>query len=396
MPPRKLQTRTSLASSKSGRATRARYNSRDVSQDHAQSPVPVASEEAATPTSQPQSTPQPTTQPPADGLLPPMSWSDTKVKVTSEPMSIQIQRYKDWKRNGSNHETTCRVCSRGGTLEPCHTCRLAFHTECVLLSRHVAPDGSATSYCSICVERGWHRSPPALTPPASPVLRAADEPDDVTTTTQQQAPATSRSISIPSLVTQTMGPEARQPSAPQLSQGQVDEIVKQNDLLYQFMASRTAAKRQYDTLATAESEPLSATETPTQKRQRKSRFATLSNEVEGALSVLYRELESVTSLKLQIEELQSQKRQDTQLIKLRDNDIAIMRRDLEQRRSAVLELAQLRASMSQSGELKREVDELRVRNAVLEKELEESRAQTAAAREMVNTWKGKLSQLLNT
>jgi hypothetical protein len=193
-----------------------------------------------------------------------------------------------------------------------------------------------------------------------------------------------------------MGPEARQPSAPQLSQGQVDEIVKQNDLLYQFMASRTAAKRQYDTLATAESEPLSATETPTQKRQRKSRFATLSNEVEGALSVLYRELESVTSLKLQIEELQSQKRQDTQLIKLRDNDIAIMRRDLEQRRSAVLELAQLRASMSQSGELKREVDELRVRNAVLEKELEESRAQTAAAREMVNTWKGKLSQLLNT
>jgi hypothetical protein len=193
-----------------------------------------------------------------------------------------------------------------------------------------------------------------------------------------------------------MGPEARQPSAPQLSQGQVDEIVKQNDLLYQFMASRTAAKRQYDTLATAESEPLSGTETPMQKRQRKSRFATLSNEVEGALSVLYRELESVTSLKLQIEELQSQKRQDAQLIKLRDNDIAIMRRDLEQRRSAVLELAQLRASMSQSGELKREVDELRVRNAVLEKELEESRAQTAAAREMVNTWKGKLSQLLDT
>jgi chromosome segregation ATPase len=152
-------------------------------------------------------------------------------------------------------------------------------------------------------------------------------------------------------------------------------------------------KRPRDTLTSTDGQ--SNTETPTQKRQRKSRFATLSNEVEGALSVLYRELESVTSLKLQIEELQSQKRQDAQLIKLRDNDIAIMRRDLEQRRSAVLELAQLRASMSQSGDLKREVDELRARNAVLEKELEESKAQTAAAREMVNTWKGKLSQLLD-
>ncbi|KAL3444594.1 hypothetical protein BJX65DRAFT_283204 [Aspergillus insuetus] len=385
MPPRKSQTRTSLASSKSGRATRARPNSRDVSQDHARSPVPVASEGAATPTSQSQATPQS----PAEGLLPPMSWSDTKVKVTSEPMSVQIQRYKDWRRHGSNHETTCRVCSRGGTLEPCHTCRLAFHTDCISLSRHVAPDGSVSSYCSICVERGWHRSPPALTPPASPVLRSIDQPN-VETPAEPALATSSRSMSIPSLVAPPFTDSSGQP-LPQFMQQPFKETIEDVRFIDAVKVSR---KRQFESATHADSEP--STDTPTQKRQRKSRFATLSNEVEGALSVLYRELESVTSLKLQIEELQSQKRQDAQLIKLRDNDIAIMRRDLEQRRSAVLELAQLRASMSHSGDLKREVEELRARNAVLEKELSESRKETAAAQDLVLTWKGKLSQLLDT
>ncbi|KAL3493950.1 hypothetical protein BJX62DRAFT_199378 [Aspergillus germanicus] len=388
MPPRKSQTRTSLASSKSGRPTRARPNSRDVSNDHAQSPVPVVSEGAATPTSE--ATPQLTPQPATEGTLPPMSWPDTKVKVTSEPMSVQIQRYKDWKRNGSNHETTCRVCSRGGTLDPCHTCRLAFHTDCVSLSRHVAPDGSTSAYCSICVERGWHRSPPALTPPASPIPRAIDQPD-VETPAKPALPTSSRSMSIPSLVAPTFKDSSGQP-LPQFMQQRLQETIDDVRFIEAVNASR---KRQLETAAHADSsEP--STDTPTTKRQRKSRFATLSNEVEGALSVLYRELESVTSLKLQIEELQSQKRQDAQLIKLRDNDIAIMRRDLEQRRSAVLELAQLRASMSHSGDLKREVEELRARNAVLEKELEESRKETAAAQDLVITWKGKLSQLLDT
>jgi DNA repair ATPase RecN len=174
-------------------------------------------------------------------------------------------------------------------------------------------------------------------------------------------------------------------------QQRLQETIEDARFIEPVNASR---KRQFETATHADSEP--STDTPTTKRQRKSRFATLSNEVEGALSVLYRELESVTSLKLQIEELQSQKRQDAQLIKLRDNDIAIMRRDLEQRRSAVLELAQLRASMSHSGDLKREVEELRARNAVLERELSESRKETAAAQDLVITWKGKLSQLLDT
>ncbi|KAJ0426759.1 hypothetical protein BJY00DRAFT_306753 [Aspergillus carlsbadensis] len=390
MAPRKSQSRTSATSSRGGRTTRARPNSRDVSHDHAQSPVPppVASEEVATPT----------TEPPARILPPSMSLTDIMAKVTADPLSVQVQRYKDWKRNGSYHETSCRVCSRGGDLEPCQTCRLAFHPDCVPLTRRTAPDGSMSSYCSICVERGWHHSPPTLTPPVSPILRAGDAPNGAATTHQAPATSTSRSMSmsmsIPSLVSPTLGEDVRRPAAPQLSQRQIDEIVEQNNLFHAFTASRAAAKRNHDTVADPDVDR-NRSETPTQKRQRKSRFATLSNEVEGALSVLYRELESVTSLKLQIEELQSQKRQDAQLIKLRDNDIAIMRRDLEQRRTAVIELAQLRASMSQSGELQREVEGLRARNAVLEKELDESRAQTATAQELVNTWKGKLSQLLD-
>ena len=49
------------------------------------------------------------------------------------------------------------------------------------------------------------------------------------------------------------------------------------------------------------------TASPRPKRQRKSRFATLSNEVDASLAVLYRELESVASLKAQIEDFTDSK-----------------------------------------------------------------------------------------
>ena len=138
------------------------------------------------------------------------------------------------------------------------------------------------------------------------------------------------------------------------------------------------------------------TASPRPKRQRKSRFATLSSEVDASLAVLYRELESVASLKAQIEDLQIQNTQYLQTIKIRDNNMAVLRRDLDVRKAEYEELVRLRANTSQHDTLRKEMEDLKSRNAQLEADLQVSREQTAAAQELVNDWKGKLSQLIGT
>jgi len=132
------------------------------------------------------------------------------------------------------------------------------------------------------------------------------------------------------------------------------------------------------------------------KRKRNSRFTTLSSDVDASLSILYRELESTASLKVQVEELQNRNLEFLQGIKIRDNNIAALRRDLQRRRSADEELERLKASAFSSDSLKQKVADLEAQNARLHAELQASREQTATAQELVNNWKGKLAQLLNT
>jgi outer membrane murein-binding lipoprotein Lpp len=83
-------------------------------------------------------------------------------------------------------------------------------------------------------------------------------------------------------------------------------------------------------------------------------------------------------------------------MKLRDNTLAVLRRDLDNRRAENEELARLRANTTQYDSLKKEIEDLRSKNAQLEADLQVSRDQTAAAQELVNDWKGKLTQLIGT
>lgn len=147
------------------------------------------------------------------------------------------------------------------------------------------------------------------------------------------------------------------------------------------------ATRDTEELAPADSRP---------RRKRNSRFATLSGDVEHSLAIIYGELESVATLKAQMTALKGQDTSKSQMIRMRDNTIAILRRDLDKQRSENAELVQLRANIAEQGSVQKELDELRARNVALESELRDSRAQTAAAQELVDDWKGKLAQLLKS
>lgn len=299
--------------------------------------------------------------------------------------------------SGSLNEKICRVCQQPGDLYPCHTCRPAFHAGCI-------PDGSLRDpqdhlFCALCVRRGWNVAPPALTPPPSPGPAPARQLDATVVSTAME-PATSAK-SIPSLVTRTLGPDAqRQFINVQQAQEIAGNVPSPNPTDYRSLQPRPAA---VDLVSQSNNDASSDlqhsdhnTGTPRPKRQRKSRFATLSSEVDASLAVLYRELESVTFLKAQVEDLQIQNTQYVQSMKLRDNTLAVLRRDLDNQRAENEELARLRANTTLYDSLKKELEDLRSKNAQLEADLQVSRDQTAAAQELVNDWKGKLTQLIGT
>lgn len=290
--------------------------------------------------------------------------------------------------SGSVNEKICRVCSQPGDLHPCHTCRPAFHAACI-------PQGSYHGsqnrlFCSLCVQRGWHVAAPALTPPASPSPEPVQQPD-------ARAPITS-AMSIPSLITSALGSDVQSEALP-IPQAQVPPA--------NALPSSDSNHTTQGQIATSGSVDLPNGGSPHEnttgfpnssrsKRKRNSRFTTLSSDVDASLSILYRELESTASLKAQVEELQNRNLEFLQGIKIRDNNIAALRRDLQRRRSADEELERLKASAFSSDSLKQKVADLEAQNSRLHAELQASREQTATSQELVNDWKGKLAQLLNT
>ncbi|KAL4756435.1 uncharacterized protein BDW70DRAFT_166120 [Aspergillus foveolatus] len=325
---------------------------------------------------------------PAEHQTEPETWERTVARIAQEPLDLHVKKYREWKRNGSPHDTACRVCGATGNsdLKPgrlinCHTCRVAFHFICV-------PDGSEWAtredlYCPICVKRGWDMSPPELSPPASPVPAPApiERPEGVVPIEPAVTAAVLRAVSN---TDSTNGLKQPQAASEDTSLGNSSERIPQSPAV----TTRPETMRHDE-----DNNP--DPEAPQPKRQRTSRFVTLPSDVDASLGVIYRELESVASLKLQIQELQYKDRQSAQMIKLRDNSIAILRRDLEKYRADDTELARLRDNAARFDKVKREVDELKRKNELLETELRKSREETATAQRLVNDWKGKLAQLLN-
>lgn len=134
---------------------------------------------------------------------------------------------------------------------------------------------------------------------------------------------------------------------------------------------------------------------------RKSKFATLSTEVDSALWVLYRELESVTSLRQRIGELEAEVVKLRQDVSIRDNQIILSRRSLPSSTNlpggiSQAEVDRLRVQATRGEEAIREMESIRTRNKELEKDLKEARDECAAKDTTLNEWKNRLATLIGT
>jgi hypothetical protein len=127
---------------------------------------------------------------------------------------------------------------------------------------------------------------------------------------------------------------------------------------------------------------------------RKSRFATLSSEVDSALWVLYRELESATSLRQRIVELEAEVVKLRQDVSIRDNQIILSQRSAQASPVSQVELEQLRTKAANWDARGPELEQLRAKNDALEQKLRDAYAECASKDEALNEWKGRLASLI--
>lgn len=128
---------------------------------------------------------------------------------------------------------------------------------------------------------------------------------------------------------------------------------------------------------------------------RKSRFNTLPEEVDSALWVVYRELESVPLLRQNISDFQFQISSLRQELSIRQNELALTKRVVEKGRAAEIELQKYREKAANRQANTEDTEALKAKNRELESELKNTRNELEIATKALQGWKQKLSNLID-
>ncbi|KAH9237192.1 hypothetical protein K456DRAFT_1737082 [Colletotrichum gloeosporioides 23] len=275
------------------------------------------------------------------------------VAVGSDTQALPpLARYKAWKKSGGQHDAFCFVCQEPDNLVPCDTCRRSYHDA------HKPPKSSQALhgddslwYCPVCVDRGWHSNPPIITPPSSP------QRIEVPQVAEGVSEATQHSTSV--------DPSPALPEPP-------------------VMPTRLVSAEQPETRAARSRNP----------PVRKSRFTTLPAEVDSALAVVYRELESVPILQTKVSELEAETKRLQQVISMQRNEMAMMQTAVNQTGSLQAEVQKLRAEAAEREAERSEKGELERKNWELEAELRRAKEELEERNRTLQEWKRKLSSLI--
>ncbi|KAB8208469.1 hypothetical protein BDV34DRAFT_49643 [Aspergillus parasiticus] len=127
---------------------------------------------------------------------------------------------------------------------------------------------------------------------------------------------------------------------------------------------------------------------------RKSQFNTLPQEVDSALSVVYRKLDGVPLLRQKISDLESELARVHQESNIQRNEPALSRQVVERAPMAEDELQRLRAEATKRRAYAKEITILKVKNQELESEDTDLRNELEKSTTALQEWKQKLSTML--
>ncbi|KAI9828948.1 MAG: hypothetical protein M1819_006447 [Sarea resinae] len=123
---------------------------------------------------------------------------------------------------------------------------------------------------------------------------------------------------------------------------------------------------------------------------RRSRYSTLPDEVEGALSVIYRELESGAQWQGLSKDLSSKVQILDQQLKISDGRLVLARQELESRQSSEVVLLRRDLAAKQA-----EIEALDEQNRKLRSELDNIKAQAKSKDEEMDKWRSRLRMMID-
>ncbi|KAL4967688.1 uncharacterized protein BDV14DRAFT_197698 [Aspergillus stella-maris] len=327
-----------------------------------------------TPAPAPRAQPEPETE-----IVNPLAEQDTQSEpsVPVEPMSAILARYKAWKLAGSPHDTICFECSKPDELYPCKTCRRSYHWRCMSPDTKANYTYGSPWFCAVCLARGWREKRPVISPPVLPWLNASSYPAG-STPDPPEVP-----VRAGAEETSTAARASNAPGPPPVITRSTTQQPQSQDSLRPIVVGTRGRHS-------------SNARTPAPSGPRKSRFNTLSEEVDSALWVVYRELEGVPLLKQQITDLQSEVLRLRQELNITRNELALSKRAVERSNANVseAELHRLRADAADKEKAVEEAERLGTINAELTLDNGDLREELDKSNASLREWRARLASML--
>jgi PHD-finger len=283
---------------------------------------------------------------------------------TKRLVSEMVPGARHW-RIGDPNVNFCFVCTDGEDLLGCHTCKRSYHRLC--LSPPPPHDiDHETFHCPTCTARGWHMTPPTDILPYQSLSEIHSEPGNIHD-----------------------GLHTTSPTSGSLKQlGSSHHARTQAYIQGTVAPTRNAAK---SSVVPGEASAASHGKGATKPGKRRSRYQTVSDEVDSAMSTIYRELESASELRTEIARLHDKVARLEQERQIQEGKVALVREDVHAQTNAELtwlrdEVAKLRnAHVS----LSTENEQLRVQVQEAKSELDSKLKETDEMKTKLREWLSK-------
>ncbi|KAL7789156.1 hypothetical protein V8C37DRAFT_386864 [Trichoderma ceciliae] len=305
-----------------------------------------------------------------------------------EPMTDAEKRYRAWRKVGSPHDAFCFICRKEIDLLACYTCRRSYHQRCLDQPLDQLYYGDKF-FCRVCVKRQWHEHLPPPSPPPSP------PPERQRVALPSHRPNTQPSIEA--------GLSLTSPAPTAINQNSLASAPTSFTWLSQNQFT-TPPTRSSTILSPRDSTPLSGLLNMSGAgrgmvagpRGPRSRFSTLSAEVDDAVSLLLRELEYLGDARQKIAQLEDVIVRLQQDVRINENALILAQRNAasssqRNQESLRVENERLKREMDDMGRL---LGEEKSRSQFHKADADHWRSQAHSKQAELEELKGKLKNLL--
>ena len=273
-------------------------------------------------------------------------------------------------------------------------------------------------HCPLCVERGWHIQPPPEILPLTPSPSREGSPvpsinedtprpqsgprDGQVQSLQKDRPSASdvnqvvrdlnssgEILGNESQVTiQDQGQSTRSTSSDHNASLCAERSILRNS----SVTARARLHHLHENSDVLHSD--NANESSTSRTSKKrSRYQTMPDELDQAIATIYRELESVAKLRLEIKLLQGQVKAADQTRQITEGDLALERS--RQKEALAQKDAEINSLKQQFSQITRNYDSLMKENCLLKQHAQEEESSTQAKLEEMQSLKARLRQWLD-